>query len=210
MTLLLIFRFRDRRTTDPHSHCSGEGHRRTGWRYKLKIDHCDETPFSWASPTLFSHFRCRTKQACSPVNLLLIWVIYHYWPVNCGTMEWGKWLWQRRRIGRFPHSIVPHNILSFRVKLAMCVWCVTEWISGSLSNKFIANLAHLYPIIKNKNRILLPLLYGNWNGLLSILFNCPSSTLKTDIFKMQDYFISSEKLKCGWTLTTSQYTIIHI
>ena len=30
-------------------------------------------------------------------------------------------------------------------------------------------------------------------------------------FKIQDYFhISSEKLKRGWTLTTSQYTITHI
>ena len=31
------------------------------------------------------------------------------------------------------------------------------------------------------------------------------------VFKIQDYFIiSSEKLKHGWTLTTSQYTIKHI
>ena len=30
-------------------------------------------------------------------------------------------------------------------------------------------------------------------------------------FKIQDYYIiSSEKLKCGWTLTASQYTITHI
>ena len=43
------------------------------------------------------------------------------------------------------------------------------------------------------------------------MFQVPVTVFKVVLFKIQDYFIiSSEKLKCGWTLTTSQYTITHI
>ena len=48
----------------------------------------------------------------------------------------------------------------------------------------------------------------SWIGIMRLAI-APGSTVRSR-FKVLDYFIiSSEKFKCGWTLTTSQYTITH-
>ena len=51
----------------------------------------------------------------------------------------------------------------------------------------------------------------DWLLVLSLLLLLEITICLGFVFKIQDYFIIlSEKLKHGWTLTTSQYTITHI